>query len=94
MEDKHKTEIIGAIGELKGKIDVGFKETLRRHDIANSRTGKLEVRVGGLETTDAGMEVRLGSVEKNTSRINNRAWDIIKYVLIFVIGDTLTFIIK
>lgn len=94
MEDQHKTEIIMAIGNLKGKVDEGFIGIHRRQDITNGRLAKTEERVGMLEKTDAGMGERLKGVEKNTNKINGRAWEIIRYVLFFIIGGVLAFIFK
>jgi hypothetical protein len=83
-----------AIGNLKGKVDEGFAGVHRRQDITNGRLARTEERVGILEKTDAGMGERLKGVEKNTTKIDGRAWEIVRYILFFVIGGILVFVFK
>lgn len=65
MEDQHKIEIIGAIGELKGKVDVGFQGVHKRQDITNGRLEKTEDRVGQLEQENKSQETDLKWLKKN-----------------------------
>lgn len=94
MEDKHKTEIIRAIGNLEGTTKTGFKATNEHLKTLNGQVVNQGKEIVNLKLVDVGMEGRLKGVEKNTSKINNRAWDIIKFVIVFIIGAGLTFLIK
>ena len=44
--------IMRAIGNLEGKVDIGFNGIHNRQDIANGRTAKNESRIMALEKTN------------------------------------------
>lgn len=71
MNGEHKEEIIRAIGQLEGKISVGFEGVHKRQDIANSRTNKLEERVNKLEITDSGVITELHALKEKQSGVSN-----------------------
>jgi hypothetical protein len=56
MKDTEHNQIMLKLGQLDGKID----GILRRLDIANGRTEKLEGRVITLEISDGTQNVKLG----------------------------------
>ena len=49
---EHEIEIMRFLGNLEGKMDIGFEGVHRRLDISNGRIGKLEEQVDTLESTD------------------------------------------
>ena len=85
-----KEDMLVALTEIKVKIS----ELSEHQKVANGRTGKLEDKVSELQKVDATILERMSNNKEIVDNRGKMLWDIVKYVLIAIIGATITYTIK